>query len=207
MEPLAGLSLGKRLQWYATSQTDKPTEETADLIARLLASDTAETPAEFLAGNGISVRIPGLYSWWVDESGAKDLTAGLGYLVEPGLIYAGLAGATRSRSRRPSTNTLWGRINGMHLGGRHKFSTFRLTLGSILAEARHETAIDEAALTAWMHQHLRVITAPVTDADTLDDQESAILDALDPPLNLAKMAKNDLRLRLSELRRSFGSRT
>ena len=36
----------------------------------------------------------------------------------------------------------------MHLGGRHEFSTFRLSLGSVLAEALGEDEINEEALTA-----------------------------------------------------------
>lgn len=136
--------------------------------------------------------------------GAVDLSRGLGANVAPGLIYAGLAGATRSRSGRKSKNTLWGRIKSMHLGGRHEFSTFRLSLGSVLAEARGHEEIDESMLTTWMHQHLRLIALPVADADSLGDVESAVLSELDPPLNLDKVARNALRVRLSALRKRYG---
>lgn len=37
-----------------------------------------------------------------------------------------------------------------------------------------------------MHDHLRVITLPVDDADTLGGLESAVLELMDPPLNLDK---------------------
>jgi hypothetical protein len=74
----------------------------------------------------------------IARSRAAEGESGLGRAIAPGLIYAGLAGATRSRSGRKSTNTLWDRIRGMHLGGRHEFSTFRLGLGAILANARNE---------------------------------------------------------------------
>jgi hypothetical protein len=122
-------------------------------------------------------------------------------VVEPGLIYAGLAGATRSRSGRKSTNTLWGRIRGMHLSGRHEFSTFRLSLGSILANAHGETEIYEDRLTAWMHEHLRLIAVPVEDADALNGLETAVLADLNPPLNLDKMPRSPAREKLTELRR------
>jgi hypothetical protein len=217
VEPLAGLTLGQRLAWYserlrhprapATPAVPVPAPllaqvpDVARLVDQLCNETTSRSPAEFLATNGAGLRMPGLYSWWVDSTGAHDLTAGLGHLVEPGLIYAGLAGATRSRSGRKSTNTLWGRIRGMHLGGRYTFSTFRLSLGAILAEADNHSAIDEERLTRWMHQHLRVIAIPVEDADTLDALETDILSALDPPLNLDKRPKNELRTRLSALRR------
>ena len=148
-------------------------------------------------------RSPGLYSWWVDAGGAADLSTGLQQPVEPGLIYAGLAGATRSGGRK-SKNTLWGRIKTMHLGGRHEFSTFRLSLGSVLAESRGDQEIDEPGLTAWMHEHLRLIAVPVDDADTLGDVETEVLLQLDPPLNLDKVARNPLRTQLSALRKKYG---
>jgi hypothetical protein len=52
------------------------------------------------------LRVPGLYSWWVDAAGAADLSRGLQLPVHAGLIYAGLAGATRWPSGNHSTNTL-----------------------------------------------------------------------------------------------------
>lgn len=89
----------------------------------------------------------------------------------------------------------------MHLGGTPEFSTFRLSLGSAIAEARGECGIDEVALTAWMHEHLRVVAIPVYDADTLGQVETRVLEVIDPPLNLDKMARTDLRRRLTESRR------
>ena len=92
----------------------------------------------------------------------------------------------------------------MHLGKNDNFSTLRLSLGSTLANAHGQTAIDEAQLTHWMHAHLRLIAIPVGDADSLDALETDLLTALDPPLNLAKVAKNPLRQRLSALRKQYG---
>ena len=86
------------------------------------------------------------------RDGAVDLSRRLGHPVHPGLIYAGPAGATRANGRK-SKNTLWGRIKTMHLGGGHEFSTFRLSLGSILAEASRAAEINEQSLTGWMHAH------------------------------------------------------
>ena len=212
--PLRGLSMGERLRWYgpssrrvAPSHDALPTPEVAELVGLLAAESTALTPEQLLATDGSGLRSPGLYSWWVDARGAADLSRGLGLDVQAGLIYAGLAGATRSRSGRRSTNTLWGRINGMHLGGRHEFSTFRLSLGSILAEANGSADIDEEGLTSWMHEHLRVIPVPVGDGDSLDALETEVLAALDPPLNLSKMPRTAVRSRLTELRREHGRRS
>ena len=216
-EPLRGLTLGRRLQWYSTdpidsispaaSQHQESTEGVSELVQHLSYGRDSITPSVFLHTNGAGLHSPGLYSWWVDSDGAATLTAGLDQVVEPGLIYAGLAGATRSRSGRKSTNTLWGRIKGMHLGSRHEFSTFRLSLGSILAHARGESEIDEAALTLWMHDHLRVIAIPVDDGDILNHLETAILAVLDPVLNLAKMQRTPVRNRLTELRREYGGKS
>jgi hypothetical protein len=153
---------------------------------------------------------PGLYSWWVDDTGADDLSRALGHLVRPGLIYAGLAGATRWPSGKSSTNTLWGRLVGtlwgrlvgMHLGGRAILSTFRTSLGAILSTTLWYGAHDEARLTQWMYQRLRVIALPVDDADSLGDVETQVLGRLDPPLNLSKTTTTPLRTELSRLRRA-----
>lgn len=207
VEPLHGLTMGQRLSWYGHSTNSKskmpsqPSPNVGDLVQQLGNDAGAQTPASVLASGGKGLRIPGLYSWWVDQEGARELTAGLGLPVARGLIYAGLAGATRSRSGRKSTNTLWGRIRGMHLGGRQEFSTFRLSLGSIVANARGEDEIDEANLTTWMHEHLRVVAIPVEDADALNGLETAVLRELAPPLNLDKMPRIAIRARLTELRR------
>jgi hypothetical protein len=69
----------------------------------------------------------------------------------------------------------------MHLGGRREFSTFRRTLGSVLAHARGEPTIDEVLLTAWMNAHLKVVAVPFDDADTLGHLEEGVLRTLDPP--------------------------
>jgi len=202
LEPLAGLRMGERQHWYDTG--GGAGGDVAAILARLVCFDDALRPGEFVAMGGVGLQHPGLYSWWVDHVGAATLSAGLGHQILPGIIYAGLAGATHTRSGKESSNTLWGRIGSMHLGGRHEFSTFRRSLGSILASALLAPGIDEAALTAWMYEHLRVVAVPVADADTLDELETTVLAELDPPLNLMKVPKTPVRRRLSELRRQYG---
>jgi hypothetical protein len=211
VEPLSGLTMGERLAWYPSLRSIGPagpsgatSVESLELASRLRDFEAAVTPDELLATGRSGLDCPGLYSWWVDDEGAKDLARGLGRPVAPGLIYAGLAGATRSRSGRRSTNTLWGRLRGMHLGTRSDFSTFRLSLGSILAEVRGTNGIDEVHLSSWMHEHLRVVAVPVEAADALDGLETSVLAELDPPINLAKMSKSKTRQRLTELRKLHG---
>lgn len=195
VEPLAGLPLGPRLGWYDRLDPVR-------LAEHLLQSERALRPEEFLAMGPQRFKSPGLYSWWVDESGALELGRGLDHPVSTGLIYAGLAGATRKGGKK-SSNTLWGRITTMHLGGRHDFSTFRFSLGSAIARARGEDQIDEGALTQWMHTHLRVVPVVVDDPDALEAIESTVLELLDPPLNLAKVPPTTLRVKLSALRRAY----
>lgn len=218
-EPLAGLAMGRRLAWYGAPKAQGANEHaspasrnashdwTDRLCDQLTDAGAALTPSEFRARGPGPVQVPGLYSWWVDEDGAGGLSSGLDAVLRPGLIYAGLAGATRWPSGRASSNTLWSRISGMHLGGRHEFSTFRRTLGSILAHARYESTIDEANLTAWMNDHLKVVAVPFEDADTLGRLEAAVLGRLDPPLNLMGMAASPVRARVKELRRPYASPT
>ncbi len=208
VEPLAGLTLGQRLAWYSAlggAATGARPPSASLVVDQLRQADQALTPTDFLATRGAGLAGPGLYSWWVDAPGARDLTEGLGHPIGSGLIYAGLAGATRAKSGQRSSNTLWGRIRGMHLGGRHDFSTFRRTLGAALASQHGESTIDEDRLTRWMYEHLRVIAVPVADADALDQLETRVLGELDPPLNLAKMPRTPVRARLADLRRRVAS--
>jgi hypothetical protein len=215
-EPLRGLTMGQRLGGYTglTRQwLERPrltggrmfpiSSASSTGSARRIAPSHPRPPSR----QEVTVSVVGLYSWWVDGLGATDLRRGVAQQLSPGLIYAGLAGATRSRSRQKSTNTLWGRIRGIHLGRRQQFSTFRLSLGSVLAHGTGAAEIDEAYLTDWMHQHLRVVTVVVDDADTLDGLETAVLAQLDPPLNLARMPKTPIRLQLSALRREYENRS
>lgn len=198
-DQLEGLSFGRRLAWYLERQD---VGEPSVVIARLRDQESAMGLRDFLATGGEGLRSPGMYSWWVDETGAEDLSRGSGHSVWPGLVYAGLAGATRSGGSR-SSNTLWGRIATMHLGKRHGFSTLRYSLGVILAAANGKPVIDETQLTLWMHAHLRVVLVPVANADTLDALETVVLSELDPRLNLAKVAKTPLRARISTLRKLY----
>ena len=201
VDRLQGLSIGHRLSWYL--HHEDPRHDDQDVVTALRDAGAARTLTEVMATNGAGLRAPGMYSWWVDAPGAADLTRGLGQPVSEGLLYAGLAGATRSGGST-SSNTLWGRIATMHLGKKHEFSTLRRSLGSTLARAYDQPAIDEAQLTRWMYAHLRVVAIPVTDAHTLDALETTILAELDPPLNLAKVTRTPLRQRLSALRKQYG---
>ena len=198
---LEGLSFGRRLSWYGgrESSTSPDVKRIGD---ELQDRSLARPLHDLVASNGAGLRTPGLYSWWVDQQGARDLSEGLGYEVREGLIYAGLAGATRTGGGE-SSNTLWGRIATMHLGKRQDLSTLRRSIGSILASRFGWATIDEGLLTTWMYEHLRVAAIPVIDASTLNALESEMLADLDPPLNLAKVERTPLRVQLSVLRKRY----
>lgn len=208
LDPLQGLSMGARLAWYGREAgSDSQDSEFVDakVLARLQRDDVALSPDEFLVSGSRLADRPGLYSWWVDDVGAAALSRGLGLPLEPGLIYAGLAGATRWPSGERSKNTLWLRIATMHLAGKHEFSTFRRTLGAILAAESGSTDVDEQALSEWMRAHLRVVTVAFDDRDELGRLEKRVLAALDPPLNLQGMTATAVRQRVRELRRGLTS--
>ena len=156
-QPLAGLSLGQQLAFYAAAglaqacpPAAKEIEVATPPVAASLAPDWEERDAwgaiADLDEHPTLVRAcdwpadltgldhPGLYTWWVDDEGAADLEAGLGMELAGRRIYAGQAGATRWPSGSPTSNTLGKRIGQMHLGGKVRMSTFRWTLAAILFE-------------------------------------------------------------------------
>ncbi len=172
-----------------------------------------EWPAGLEAAGGTSADRPGLFALWVDEAGAADLTRGLApgrdLTVAPGRVYAGQAGATKWPSGRASDDTLARRVGEVHLAGRVRMSTFRWTLASVLFDqlelrgqaAMLMTATSEQALTEWMRAHLSVAVHPHDDRATLRGLELAVLERLDPPLNLSHMEAAPMRGRVAELRR------
>jgi hypothetical protein len=212
--PLAHLGLGEQLAWYSAyragsrpasippaSPPEAAAGPSATELARLLSDPSrALSPQELLGRGHQGLMVPGLYSWWIDHQGAADLSRGLGQPVPAGLIYAGQAGATRWPSGKRSRNTLWGRITGMHLGGAAEFSTFRRTLAAILRPVLGLDTEDDPELSAWISTHLRVNAVPVADPDRLADTEEAVLDLLDPPLNLRGRPRTGIRAKLAERR-------
>jgi hypothetical protein len=148
-----------------------------------------------------SLRLPdgldtsGLYAWFVDVEGASQLTQGLQSSINPSIIYAGQAGATKWPSGIRVSQTLKGRLEGNHIRGKQRSSTFRRTLNAILQFN------DEQALTVWMQAHLALATFCHEERDTLMALEHSVISDLDPPLNLQGMAASQARKTLSALRK------
>jgi len=211
-EPVSHLGREDRLAWYdARVARPVPEPETApelseeillELVEAVGNAESAVTVDRLEAANRDELAQPGLYSWFVDADGALELSAGTGHVVRGGLVYAGLAGGSRRSVGSRAADTLAGRVLDVHLAPNSRVSTFRHTLAAVLRPVHGWDTVDEMALTHWMRQHLRVVTVPVTDAAILDVVETAVLGALDPPLNLGKVPRTPLRLRLMELRRA-----
>lgn len=213
--PLRGLAQGQQLQWYLRTPPPRqpvavPAGPTVDEVVAVLGDPVRARPVIAFPWGEVAQQQPGLYSWWVGEPGAAALSRGLGHEVAPGLVYAGQAGATTSRARVERSATLASRIGGNHLRGRITSSTWRLTLAASL---RDELELDfglirrrdsEARLTAWMTQHLRLVTFPVPQRDLLAVLEEGVLDVLDPPLNLQGRGPSAARRAVSAARKQVG---
>lgn len=180
------------------------------LVDRLTNPANSESAAGFPTDRA-ATECAGLYSWWADDETLSILSAHFGVRVPP-LIYAGQAGATSTRSRRIYAATLRSRICTNHLGGNVGSSTFRKTISAVLFEplALHLSApecLDKAsndAVSLWIRLHLRIVTAPHNDRDQLAEVEQAVLDRIDPALNLKGMPLTPTRAALRALRRRLG---
>lgn len=158
-------------------------------------------PARTFPSRGQDVDLPGLYSWWADAEAAHLVGDILETQVSP-LIYAGQAGAGKKNP------TLGSRILKMHLWTKINFSTFRLSLASMLCDRLELSVVrskalsieSESILTEWMKEHLSVRIFPLTDRAGIRQIERQVLLALDPPINLMGMPKTPARARLSKLR-------
>ena len=184
-----------------------------ELVERLSDRVNAE-PAATFPHDRHEVQYPGLYSWWVDDTGAQMISVPF---TEPihGLIYAGQAGAAARRSGQEGNATLLSRISTNHLGGNIGSSTFRQTLTAILFEQlqlqlaapKKLTAASNRTVTEWMQAHLSLIVAACPDRSTLATLEDHVLAALDPPLNLQGMQPSATRRTLGRLRKQLSQPT
>lgn len=180
------------------------------MVRRLVAhlSDRANAePADGFPRDRAAADHAGLYAWYASPA-ALDLLSAPFDLQLPELIYAGQAGATSSKAGVERSATLHSRIGRNHLGGNLKSSTFRRTLGALLREPlgltldrpRVLAPASNRVLTDWMRDNLELVIAPHDDRSSLAEVEHAVLQALDPPLNLMGMARTPVRQTLKSLR-------
>lgn len=101
-----------------------------------------------------------------------------------------------------------------HIRGNVKSSTFRWTISAILfkplnlrlAKPKRLFREDSKKVSTWIKDHLRVAILPYADRDSLLDIEKVVLDELDPPFSLGGRPANDLRMRLTDLRKTMTPR-
>jgi len=142
-------------------------QTTEQLIAALTDIDQAQTPARFPSDPQIAA-LPGLYSWWGDETARSMIGEELGIPIPP-LVYAGQAGATKWPSGTRSKATLGSRIRKNHINGNASSSTFRLTLSALLLspldlkvlKPGRLTPEDRKVVSIWIKDHLQVVIVPL----------------------------------------------
>lgn len=182
------------------------------IVAALTDPINAVEPPSFPCDRQDAAR-PGMYAWWGDDLARELLGDEIGAAL-PALLYVGQAGATKWPSGKRSSATLASRIGGQHIRGNARSSTFRLTISVLLLKrltlvpgiGGKLDAQSNAAVTAWIGEHLRVAIAPYDDRDTLGIIESEVVTQLDPPLNLGHCPPSSARARLTNLRRSLPRR-
>jgi hypothetical protein len=213
-----GLALGEQIRWYSVHSVPSRRRGSTPAEVRRALRDLDGAPTRIAARDWPDdlrdLNQAGMYSWWVDSSGAADISRGLGRQIRARRIYAGQTGATKWPSGTTGGATLASRIGRNHLRGRMRGSTFRLTLAAALAdtiglvkESRSLDSASERRLSAWMSEHLLVAVHPFPERDALGDLEDHVLAKLDPPLNLEGMPPTPIREALSRKRRALGGRS
>ena len=158
-------------------------------------------PGNAEAGAGFPVNAdlasgPGIYAWHGDEAALELVGKALGP-VRAGPLYLGRTNSTLHQRivRDDLRNT--------------KASTFRRSLAAMLWDElglrcpspNMIDAVSDGRLTQWMLEHLSVTIVPIGDPLNIVLIEADVLDHLDPPLNLTKVAPSPGRKQLRALRR------
>jgi hypothetical protein len=178
------------LAWYDDRAAASPAAvpAAADGLLAALADPAGRLSVETLLARGErAFNAPGLYAWWVDDHGARQLSAGLGTRVSPGLLYAGRAG------------NLWQELVLTHLAGTADSSAFRRALAACLDGPLGLTGQSDPRLSSWIPAHLAVTPIPLPDAASLTAVEDDVLTHLDAPLTLDGTPPTPARDRLASL--------
>lgn len=158
-------------------------------------------------------RAPGLYAFYGDDVAWQALLLTPAFEDQP--LYVGKA-----------ERSLNGRDVRTHFStGKTGSSTVRRSLAALLVDDLALVAVprnlakpdgsanfsldtgSEERLSAWMEQHLRLATWVSPPTAVLDEVETAVLERLRPPLNLAKVGEPRDRLRLARGRMASAART
>ena len=158
-------------------------------LEKILGDLTATpTSLEEAIGPGGLPPEPGLYAWWtVPGSIPRVPRCPHPSVPDLDLFYVGI-----SPSSARSSQNLRKRVAGNHIKGNTGGSTFRLTLASLLFETKGWNPVmtdrpvltkeDNASLTAWQHEYLRLTWAVHSEPWVI---EHDVIAHLKPPLNLS----------------------
>lgn len=178
-------------------------KEAEEIVRLLVSTPVALTVA--LGRDGLPQEA-GLYAWWTRRGSISEVP-GRPHPSDPelDLFYVGI-----SPSRAASSGTLRSRVGSNHIRGNTGGSTFRLTLASLVFEAKGWepmmadrpilTADDNRSLTQWQHEHLRLTWAVHAEPWTIEHE---VIARLQPPLNLMGNRSHPFAATLSVARRRF----
>ncbi|NRQ50463.1 DUF7669 domain-containing protein [Aeromicrobium stalagmiti] len=166
-------------------------------IAAHLADERHAVPATDLSS---LPEAPGVYGWFVDQSGARELNRCLRLPVRAGLVFVGQVGGSSWHSMADPVLTLRGHVERIQLHGRSRASTFRMTLATVLSEHLRMTSVEDPRLTDWMLEHLSVSYWASDDFGDLRDLEQRLVTELDSPLNVDHLPATEYRARLTQMR-------
>jgi hypothetical protein len=161
----------------------------ADLRQAVPAADVSSLPTS-----------PGLYGWFVDPAGARDLNRSLKLPVRAGLIFVGQVGGSSWQALADPVLNLRDHVERIQLHGRVRASTFRMTLATVLRDHLRMTSLEDPVLTSWMLEHLSVSAWPSESFGALRELEQVVVGELDPPLNVDHLPASEYRTRLSQMR-------
>lgn len=146
----------------------------------------------------------GLYGWFVDPAGARDLNRSLMLPVRAGLIFVGQVGGSSWQSLADPVLNLRDHVERIQLHGRSRASTFRMTLATVLREQLRMRSLEDPLLTDWMLKHLSISSWASDNFGELRELEQVVINELDPPLNVDHLPANAYRARLSQMRSALG---
>ncbi|QGG41799.1 DUF7669 domain-containing protein [Aeromicrobium yanjiei] len=169
----------------------------ASSIAHALADPRRAMPASDLSGLPQS---RGLYGWFVDPAGARELNRCLRLPVRAGLIFVGQVGGSSWHSLADPVLNLRDHIERVQLHGLARSSTFRMNLATVLRAHLRMTSLDDDRLTDWMLEHLSVSCWVGAEPGALRELEQQVVDELDPPLNVDRSPATEYRTRLGQMR-------
>ncbi|MCW2829884.1 MAG: hypothetical protein JWP31_576, partial [Aeromicrobium sp.] len=147
---------------------------------------------------------PGLYGWFVDPIGARELNRCLMLPVRAGLVFIGQVGGSSWHSLADPVLNLRDHVTRVQLHGRARASTFRMTLATVLRDHLQMTSLEDPRLTEWMLEHLSITAWGTDDLGELRELEQVVVNELNPPLNVDHLPATEYRDRLTEMRSALG---